>query len=328
MKNPYWGRVVCALTVLTMLAAPMIARAQGYSARHHEIVSQLQIMAQGTFTEAEWNSVLDRLDQLLVDTRAAGDWDGVIETQVIRAKVMAARGNHAGAMALMQGALKEFRAQPLPALKKVYVEIASLYAREGDEAGVKRIMDEFKSSPHYDGRTYSFSGGFGPNDPLVVPRPTVAIGDSVSMTAMEVQRKRAQHAPGTAFPDFNALDAAGRSVSLRDFQGKVVLVDFWVEGWFIWRRDLPYRLGVYDRHRRNGFEVLGLYIGRDLATGQSFAQANGITWPIASAPRPLLHTLGILGDSTNFLLDRNGMVIGRDLYGSDLEAAVRQALSR
>lgn len=319
--------ILCGLVFAGLLLALNPALGQGFSDRHQEIISRMQVMAQGVYTEAEWNALMDRLDTLLSDMKSTGDWDGFVEAQVIRAKVFSARGRHTEAMNLMQQTLTDYRARPIPALKKVYVEIAALHARNGNEAGVTAIMNEFKKSPHYDGRTYDFSGGSGPGDPLRVPRPSVALGDSVSVTAMEVQRTRARHAPGTMFPDFNATGWDGRAWSLDSLKGRVVLIDLWTDS-FVWRRDLGYRQGIYERHHPRGYEVLGLYLGPDQATGRAFAQANGMTWPQAQAPRPLLKALGVFGDVSNFLIDRNGMIIGRDLYGADLEAAVRTAVSR
>jgi len=310
-----------------ILVVTPYAHGQGYTVRHHEIISQMQVMARGSYTEAEWNSLIAKLDDLLNEARQAGDINGIIETEVLRAKVLSARGRHAEAMELMKHVLDQYKDQKLASLKKVYVEIASLYAREGNEAGVSAIMNDFKKSPNYDGNTYSFSGGEGPQDPLVVPRPRVAVGDSVSMTAMEVQRTKAQHAPGTLFPDFNANDWAGNHLTLRDFSGKVLLIDFWTDT-FVWRRDLPYRKSIYERHRGKGFEILGLYLGLDPETGRAFAQANAMTWPMGPAPRPLLKHLGIYGDVTNILIDRQGVVVGRDLYGADLDAAISAALAR
>jgi peroxiredoxin len=317
----YW---IVALLVATFGADVF---SQGYNAHHQEIISRMQVMARGTYTEAEWNSLMGRIDEILNEAEANNDWDSVVETQVIRAKVLSARGRHNEALQLMQGTLASHRDQPIPAMKKVYVEIAALHARTGNEAGVTSIMNEFKNSPHFDKRTYDFAGGSGPGDPLRIPRPSVAVGDSVSVTAMEVQRTRARHAPGTFFPDFNVTDWQGRNVTLGSLRGNVVLIDFWTDA-FVWRRDLSYRKAMYERLRPRGFEIVGMNLAPDPAAGRSFAQANGMTWPQATAPHPLKRTLGIFGDVSNFLLDRNGMIIARDLYGADLEAAAQQALQR
>lgn len=312
---------------IAILAVAVDVSAKGYTARHHEIISQMQMMAKGGYTEADWNALMDRLDTLLSDTKAAGDLDGYIEAQVIRAKCLSARGRHDEAMRLMQDTRSAYRNEPAPAMKKVYVEISALHARTGNEAGVRQIMDEFKKSRHFDEHTYSYAGGSGPGDPLRIPRPSVERSDSISMTAMDVQKTRARHAPGTLFPDFNANDWTGRAITRSDLSGKVVLVDFWTDT-LVWRRDLAFRKGMYQRHGERGFEILGMYIGADEATGRGVAQANGMNWMLANAPRPLLKSLGIFGDVSNFLIDRNGMVVGRDLYGSNLEEAVRQALGR
>lgn len=307
--------------------AAMTTIAQEVPAAHQEIISRMHVMAQGTYTEAEWSALMNRLDELQAEARTAGQIDNVVELEVLRAKVLSARGRHDAALALMQDTLATYRTQPIPAMKKVYVELAALYARTGDEAAVARIMTAFKDSPHYDGQTYDFSGGTGPGDPLRVPRPSVAVGDSVSMTALNLQRTRSRFAPGALFPPFELTDWSGRSWSNRDLQGRVVLIDFWADT-LVWRRDVPYRIGIYQRHQARGFEVLGLSLSPEAATARAAAQAAGIPWPLASAPRPLLKTLGIFGDVANFLVDGNGVIIGRDLYGADLEAAVHQAVTR
>jgi len=327
MKHKESFCLMSAALCVGLLVSTTTVFGQAYTPRHHEIISKMQVMAQGSYTEAEWNGLIAQLDDILEESRRSGDINGIVETEVLRAKVLSARGRHGEAMALMRKTLDEYKDQKLASMKKVYVEIASLYAREGNEQGVNMIMSDFKKSPNYDGQTYSFSGGEGPQDPLVVPRPRVAVGDSVSMTAMEVQRTKAQHAPGSLFPDFNANDWAGNHLTLKSFEGKVLLIDFWAD-MFVWRRDLPYRKSIYERHHPRGFEILGLYLGLDPEAGRAFGQANGMNWPMGSAPAPLLKHLGIFGDPTNILIDRNGIVVGRDLYGADLDAAVTAALAR
>jgi hypothetical protein len=327
--NARSGRSIPAVLIISgMMGWSLPVEAAGYSAKHHEIVSQLHVMAQGTYTKAEWESVIQKLDGLLAETRQAGDDDGVVETQVLRARVMAARGNRPEALALMQQTLAEYRDRSVPSLRKVYVELATLYAHAGDEPSVARTMREFKESPHYDGQAYSYSGGSEPGDPLVIVRPRETGSDSVSMTAMKVQQTQSRFAPGQVFPDFNAIDWNGRELSRLSFPQNVVLVDFWTDGWFLWERDLEYRKGIYARYQAKGFEVLGMYIGYDQAAARQFAKNRGMTWTLADAPRPLLKSLGLFGTVANFLLDKHGTIIARDLYGADLDAAVRQAVNR
>lgn len=313
---------------MMFLAATPMAGAMNYSAEHLSILSQLQVMAEGTYTEAEWNGVVQRLDGVLEHARQNGNWDAFIDTQVIRANVMSLRGDDAGALALLQKTLADFENSDVSVLKKVYVEIASIHARRGDQAAVTAIMNRFKASRHYDRETYAFSGGAGPNDPIVVARPSVGVDGSISMTAMNVYRTQAEFGPGQIFPDFSTSDWSGAPVSLSGLRGQVVLVDFWAPGWFIWSRDLSNRLNVYQAYRGQGFEIVGMSLDPDEAAARAYVADRRIPWPQAKAPRELKRTLGIFGEAANYLIDRDGVILGRNLYGSELEAAVRRAVAR
>jgi len=319
---------MCQFILLCLIIVAPSARAMNYSEEHLKILSRLQEMAQGSYTASEWNTVARRLDDVLEHARQNQDWNAFVETQVIRANVMTMRGSDDQALALLQKTLADFESQDVSSLKKVYVEIAAAYARRGDQAAVTDIMNRFKASRHYDRETYAFSGGDGPNDPIVVARPAVGVDASISMTAMNMYRTQAEYGPGQNFPDFSTPDWSGHTLSLNRFRGQVVLIDFWAAGWFIWNRDLANRINVYNAYQREGFEVLGLNIDADEAAARAFVTSKNIPWPQAKAPRDLMRTLGIFGEASNFLLNRDGTIIGRNLYGSELEAAVRRAVAR
>lgn len=320
-------RALCVGLLMLVAMFPASLTARGYSADHHEILSRLQMMAGGGYPESEWRDLMQRLDVLLVEAEAAGDWDGYVEAELIRAKAFETRGRHAQAMALLRSVIDEHRERRIPAMRKVYLELAALHAREGNEDAVTRIMSEFKRSPHFDRETYGFVGGSGPDDPLLVPRPRAGAEDSVTLTAMRVQQSRARHGPGSLFPDFSLTDWNGRPHALRAYRGRVLLIDLWVDT-ARWQRDLAYHRSIYERYHDRGFDVMGLYIAPREQQGREAAVRNNLPWHAALAPRPLLKELGIFGNVSNYLLDQNGVVIGRDLYGADLDLAVRNALSR
>ncbi len=321
-------RALVGVALLPLLVMGDAGGAGGYSVKHQDVVARVNMMARGAYTSAEWQEVSSMLDTLLAETRAAGDWDGVVATGIIRAKVLDARGDPNAALAQLHALLATYRERPLPAMRRVYVEIAAIHAREGNEDAVQQVMAQFKQSIHYDGQAYGFKGSGRPDDPLVVPRPSVAVSDSVSMTAMEVQRIRSRFAPGNVFPGFNVTAWTGERIDEFRMAGRVVLVDFWNERWSAWNRDLDFRKGMYGRHRPAGLFMVGLYLGRDAASGRAFARQQDIPWLLADAPRALIHDLGLHGNVSNFLIDRAGVIVARDLYGADLEAAIRQALER
>jgi peroxiredoxin len=212
-------------------------------------------------------------------------------------------------------------------MKKVYVKEADVYGKLGDEAAVRGVIEEFKGSAYYDAEDYPFSGGQGLGEPLTMVRPSATASDSLSVTAMEVARTQSRFSPGNYFPEFNVIDADGVVRERGAYQGKVLLVDFWLRDWTPWKRDLNTLVSAYNRYRSSGFDVIGFCLERDPVDLAGFLGQNGMTWPQVVNEASLSSQLGIFGEASNFLLDRNGAIIGRDLRGADLVEAVKAALA-
>jgi peroxiredoxin len=319
-------RFAVGLMAVMVWSGGDLARAQSVTAPHAEVISRLQQMAQGTFTQEEWSRVIGDLDRLLAGARERGADNEVVELTVLRAKVHELRGEQDAALGLLEQMVTTYRDADVPAMKKVYVALTDVHAQRGDVEAVNRVIERYRASRHVDSETYAYSGGFGPSDPLVITRPSALGEASVALTAMKVNRTRARFAPGQPFPAFAATGYDGRAVSLDGVRGQVVLIDFWAPGAFVWRRELTTLRGLRDRYRGQGFEVVGLALDPSAEAVTAFARAEGMTWPLAAAPRTLTRELGVFGDATNFLLDGNGTILGRDLHGAALDEAVRSAL--
>lgn len=316
------------LALIWIAAAPLAARAADYSSELNQVLSRLQSMGHGSYTEAEWRDAMDALDRLSARAEQAGDWNTVVESSVIRAMVFAdMRRDYRRALDILNDAKTRYGSHRVPAMKKVYVREAETYARLGDEASVQRVMQEFQASPHYDAETYSYAVGEGRNTPMTVMRPSAGASGSISMTAMNVAKQQAQYAPGASFPSFHVTDVRGRSWSDESLRGNVYLVDFWARDWTPWKRDLDNLRSFYSRYSGQGFEVVGICIEPSPGELATFASSQKIAWPLVAGDRALARSLGIFGEATNFLVDRNGVIVGRDLRGADLVAAAKRALA-
>src|SRR5215475_8059364 len=62
---------------------------------------------------------------------------------------------------------------------------------------------------------------------------------------------------GSSFPEFSTTDLRGRRISSADFQGKVVLVDFWATWCEPCKREMPTYQTLLDRYGARGFAVIG-----------------------------------------------------------------------
>jgi thiol-disulfide isomerase/thioredoxin len=149
---------------------------------------------------------------------------------------------------------------------------------------------------------------------------------------IEAEQIRNTLAEGTQFPDFDEKDLTGKPLSLASYKGKVVLIDFWATWCPPCVRELPNTLKVYQKYHDQGFDVMGVSLDDDQPQLEKFLKANSMTWPQffdgQGVKNKLALKYGIEAIPATFLLDGDGKIIGKDLRGDELEAAVSKALKK
>jgi peroxiredoxin len=300
-----------------------------YAPELNRVLSALQAISHGVYSPREWEEVMRELDDTSARAVREGRPDIVVQARAIKAMALAdIRRDIPSALRVIEEAKREFGHQRLPSVRRLFIQQADYYGRLGDADGVRRTIEEFRNNPNYDAAAFPVILHEGRNTPMTIARPFARGSDSVSVTAMSAARERSRYAPGNLFPDFSWIDASGRPGSISGLRGKVVLVDFWHPRWTPWARDLPQLKRTYQQWHRQGFEVVGVSLDRDSDASREFAAAERLPWTLVYGETELPRRLGLFGQAANFLLDANGVIIARDLRGSDLADAVRRALAR
>jgi peroxiredoxin len=134
---------------------------------------------------------------------------------------------------------------------------------------------------------------------------------------------------GAPFPDFNEKDTNGTPLSVANYKGKVVLIDFWATWCPVCKIELPNILATYKKYHDQGFEVIGISQDEDRQQLEKFLKNQGMTWPQYDDGKDnkLALKYGVSLLPTSFLLDGNGNIIAKNLRGDALEAAVAKALA-
>ena len=315
--------VFCALTALFLAAGTGLADDSAFQTQYETVLSRLQAMGHGVYTEAEWADVARSVQDLTAAARQSGDADAIIKAAVIEASVAGdMRHQYPAALKVLRNARADLSsAMPDADLSRLYVKEAELLAETGDRAAIQSLIDAYKASPSYRPEMYAWSGGEGPGDPIYLARPKARGQHSMPLSIMEMALRRAGSAPGTRFPEFNLTDIYGRPLASAAYRGHVVLVDFFVRGWPRWEENLSAQIDLFQRCHDQGFEIIGVSLDP-----RADLSAFGLPWPVVRSAPELTRQLSIFGQTTSYLLDVNGAVLGRDLRGQDLSTAVRAAL--
>ena len=116
-------------------------------------------------------------------------------------------------------------------------------------------------------------------------------------------------------PDFTLPNPDGRKVSLKDFRGKVVFLNFWATWCEFCKDEMPAMDRLYREFRGKGLEIVAVNVKDKRADALAFAKQLKITYPIVMDPEGEVGLLyGAFGMPTTYLIDRKGVVLAR-LWG-------------
>ncbi|SDR86205.1 Peroxiredoxin [Paenibacillaceae bacterium GAS479] len=86
--------------------------------------------------------------------------------------------------------------------------------------------------------------------------------------------------PGDKPPAFTLATTDGRTVSLADYEGKPVVVNFWGSFCPPCVREMPEFQRQYDKWKSEGLEILAINLSEDDLTVKNFVEGKNLTYPI------------------------------------------------
>jgi peroxiredoxin len=138
---------------------------------------------------------------------------------------------------------------------------------------------------------------------------------------------------GETAPDFTAPSINGSDVTLSEEVSKnnVTLLDFWAAWCRPCRVENPNLVRLYKSYNKDGFDIIGVSLDRTKEQWEQAVEDDNLLWTQVSNLNfwndPIARRYSIRAIPQSFLINKEGVVIGKNLRGNDLEENIKFALS-
>ena len=134
------------------------------------------------------------------------------------------------------------------------------------------------------------------------------------------------------YPDLELPDMYGKRVRLSSLDGKVILLDFWSASLGNSNALNAELKSIYDKYADRGFEIYQVSVDTSKPTWISAVQEQALPWisvcDFKGNSSPAVGTYNVQKVPSNFLFDREGNIVGKDLYGDTLEKELQRLTAK
>ena len=137
--------------------------------------------------------------------------------------------------------------------------------------------------------------------------------------------------PGAKPFPFHAVDLNGNTISLDNYKGKVLVLDFWATWCGPCLGEMPNVIAAYDALHKNGLEVIGVSLDTDKAKLLGYIKANHVPYPQLydgkQFDEAVAKLYGVQAIPFCLVIGKDGTIVAVNVRGLALESAVSAALA-
>ena len=145
---------------------------------------------------------------------------------------------------------------------------------------------------------------------------------------MDAQISLLSQVKTTNFPEITMPDMYGKEHSLSTYDGKLILLHFWsaeVGNSNSFNADLK---RVYEKYHDQGLEIFQVAIDTSKALWINTVQEQELPWvtvcDLQGQASPVVGAYNVRALPSNYLISRDGNILGKDLMGDKLEQAIKK----
>jgi peroxiredoxin len=137
---------------------------------------------------------------------------------------------------------------------------------------------------------------------------------------------------GQKAPQFVINGFDNKPIKLSDYKGKYVMLDFWASWCAPCRQENPNIVKQYNIYKDKGLNILGISLDEDRDLWKKAIEDDDLTWKHASELKsfeggtPSLYRVNAI--PANFIIDPQGIIVAKNVTGSDLEEFLKRTFSK
>ena len=122
-----------------------------------------------------------------------------------------------------------------------------------------------------------------------------------------IQKASTQSAP--LAPNFTLKDLKGNSKSLKDYRGKIVLLNFTTTWCPYCKKDIPNLKKLYSDKKGKDFELISIYVAEPPKKVAAFVEKNSLPYTILVDPEAAVaRTYGVRGVPMKVVVQKSGLI--------------------
>jgi len=133
---------------------------------------------------------------------------------------------------------------------------------------------------------------------------------------------------GDKAPDFSLQDPYGKTLHLKDFQGKIILLDFWASWCMPCRMANPAWVDIYNEFNGQGFDIFSISLDKKKEAWIKAIKNDNLYWTNHASDlngweNKVAVLYGVEAIPATFLLDENGVIIAKNLDEFELKKKLK-----
>lgn len=138
---------------------------------------------------------------------------------------------------------------------------------------------------------------------------------------------------GEPAPPIKVETTSGQKVTLANYKGYVLVLDFFATWCRPCRESIPHLVALNDRYGKQGLQILGMSADEgEEKLVRAFIVEKRVTYPVALVSEDLLTEYGILTLPTIYVISKKGMVADKfmgysDETGKRMESLIKKLLA-